>query len=83
MVRVTDRTAILPQGEPAHSPMVKLQELAVGLLALIVAQDEILVRLAREPSLLLKIFIIRFMTMRSGAVGPAGGFKLEHAKIHA
>src|ERR1035441_4588064 len=61
--------------------MVKLQELAVGLLALLVAEGEIALRLARQPGLLLQVIEIGGMSVRPGAVGSACRFQLQGAQI--
>ena len=83
MIRILDCPAILPQRQPAHAAMIKLQKLPVRFLTLVVAQGKISLGFARQPVLLLQIIEESRMPMRMRAIRPARRFKLQRAEVDA
>src|SRR5437762_6381297 len=61
--------------------MVILHELAVGFLALLLAEDEALAGAVCYARLLFEVVVERVVAVRPGAVGPVGRFDLQDAEI--
>ena len=81
--RVGDGAGVVAEGQPADAAVVELDKLAVGLLALVLAQRERPFGAGRQGGLLFQVVEIRGRSMRSGTVGSAVRFDLQDPKIDA
>ncbi len=83
VVGVGDGSGIIAQRQPANAPMVILQKLAVGFLALLLTEHHGAAGFAGHACLLLQIGQVSRLPMRPGAVGLGGGLDLENPQIDA
>src|SRR5262249_40775768 len=83
MVRISHGPAVLPQRQPANAAMVVLHEFPIRLLALLLAEDEILLVPLGLGGLMPQMIEVGWETRRTLPVGPAGDFHLQYAQIHA
>jgi hypothetical protein len=78
VIGVGHRIAELTQTQPAVAAVIVLHELAIGLLALLFGEDEVLAEMDRFAD---EIVVITLKAVRAFAIGPTFGFELQNAEV--